>query len=202
MPEVSAIKTVMTGYTGAPGYATHYFWGDPINSAAVTEQAAAVRTFWQAIRTLHPTGWAASVQTDVSILDEATGALQRILTATDPGTVTNPAGVATYAAGVGACATWGTAGVHGARRLRGRTFIVPLGTDQYQSDGTIVSSSLTTLRDAATALGAYAAFGVWGRPRDAYTDEHGSHPALVGDWSACTGASVRDKVAMLRSRRD
>jgi hypothetical protein len=202
MGEVAQIITVQNGYTGAPGYSSHFFFGDPMSPSSVNSAVAAVRAYWFTIRTLMGGDWSASINLDVSILDEATGDLLRVQGATDPGAVAGP-GSAGHAGGVGACSSWGTAAVHGTRRLRGRTFIVPLAANQYESNGTIVGSSLTQLRDATTTLAAVANFGVWGRPRDAYTDEDGDiHPALTGEWAACTSGTVKDKVAILRSRRD
>lgn len=191
MPEIGIIKTVMTGYAGAPGYSTHCFFGDPMSNSTALDAANAVSLFWNTISDRMAKGFTFSVQPDVHVVDEVTGALQRIETVA-PDAQSIFAGTAAYAAGVGAVAQWQTAGVHLGQPLRGRTFLVPLAGDQYQDDGTIGSIGLADLRAAAAALAAEANFGVWGRPVS----------GAGGDWAAATGGTVRDHVAWLSSRRD
>jgi hypothetical protein len=199
--EILQVVTVTTGYTGAPGYTNMYFFGDPVNDGQVTDEVAAVAAFWNSVKSHFPNTWAASIQSDCSVLDEASGDLIRVMSTVPP--VISGGGLSSaYAAGVGCCVSWGTAAVHGTKRLRGRTFLVPLANNEYDTTGTIVDSNRAAIAAAAATLAADAGFGVYGRQRDAYTDEHGSHPALSGQWAGATSGTVRDKVAILRSRRD
>lgn len=191
MAEIGRIITQLNGFTGAPGYSSMHFFGDPYSNATAESNADDVSLFWNSIADRMATGFTFSVQPDVHVLDETTGGLIRV-ESTSPNAQSTFAGSAAYSAGVGAVATWNTAGVHLGKQLRGRTFIVPLAGDQYDTTGTIGSIGLTDLRAAVTVLAAVANFGVYGRPV----------AGAGGDWAACTGGTVRDHVAWLSSRRD
>jgi hypothetical protein len=93
---------------------------------------------------------------------------------------------------VGSCISWLTGAVHGTHQLRGRTFVVPLNSGSYDTDGSLTSTALNRARTAATALVASGEFGVWGRPV----------AGANGLWSQALASNVRDKIAVLRSRRD
>ena len=88
--------------------------------------------------------------------------------------------------------TWRTASA--TRSGRGRTFIGPLVSGLLEDNGTIQAGSLQLIRDAAAALVSESltdgnwAFGVYSR-----TD------SLLRDFTA---SNVRDRFAVLRSRRD
>lgn len=191
MPEIGRVVTITTGYGGAPGYTSHYFFGDPYSTSTAEDNVDDVAAFWNGFANVMPSSWRFSVQPDVDVLDEATGGLIRT-ESTTPATQTVFGSAAAYAGGVGAVTRWNTAGVHLGQHLRGRTFIVPLAAEDYASDGTIFDASLATIRTATSALAAVANFGVWGRPVS----------GAGGDWAACTGGTVRDHVAWLSSRRD
>jgi hypothetical protein len=191
MPEVGRIITQLSGFTGGPGYSTHHFFGDPYSNSTAQDNVNDVAAFWNAVADRLATGTTFSVQPDVHVLDEATGALIRVETVT-PDAQSIFAGSAAYSAGVGANATWNTAGVHLGKQLRGRTFIVPLAGDQYDTTGTIGSIGLADMRAAAATLAAVANFGVYGRPVS----------GAGGEWAGCTGGTVRDHVSWLSSRRD
>lgn len=100
----------------------------------------------------------------------------------------------TSAAGVGACVTWSTGAIVGTRRLRGRTFIVPLSTFAYDQNGTITPAQLTALGNFRAAMLALSPdLMIWHRP----TTPGGTD----GSSAAVNGSSVRDRVAYLGSRR-
>lgn len=112
---------------------------------------------------------------------------------------TTGGGVATAAAGVGACVTWTTGGIvtgasGRAHRLRGRTFLVPLSTASYQNDGTLADTTFTALQNFGTALMATGPLAIWHRP----TTKGGTD----GNSYAVLSSKARDKVAYLSSRRD
>jgi hypothetical protein len=191
MPEIGKVITSFTGFTGAPGYSSHYFFGDPYTTSTAQDNVDDVYAYWGLIAQWMPSSWRFAIQPEVQVLNETTGALIRV-EATTPITATSWGTVAEYAGGAGAVSSWTTGAVHGSKQLRGRTFIVPLGSGTYDSSGTIAGATLTTLRTATTNLAAVANFGVWGRPVS----------GSGGDWAACTGGAVKDKVAWLSSRRD
>ena len=123
---------------------------------------------------------------------EETGELVGVWT---EGTTTNVTGGGTgsYAGGVGACIGWSTAGIHNGRKVRGRTFVVPLAANQYDTDGTVASGVISTLdAAAATLIGTGTGrLSIWARPT----------PTVPGMVYAATSGTVKDHVSWLRSRR-
>jgi hypothetical protein len=140
-----------------------------------------------------PTG--ASVQGD-SIVDNITiedGLLNSSTPVTAPAVITG-SGSGSYAAPSGAVITWLTGAVHLARRVRGRTFLVPLATTAFDASGTLSTGFLTNVRNAASAYIASAANpAVWSRPRGGVNN---------GAAFSIQAGAVLDKVAILSSRRD
>ncbi|HKZ21560.1 MAG TPA: hypothetical protein VJQ57_15825, partial [Acidimicrobiia bacterium] len=185
MPNIFQVRTITNGFTGAPGYTQHYFSADGASLGA-QDAVDAVRTFWEAVAVQMPTSWIYSIDADVPVLNDSTGALQSV-EATTPGTQSVFGDAAAYAGGVGAVTKWLCNEVHGSKRLTGRTFVVPLNSTKYDSTGTIVTSALTALRTAATDLAGHPDFGVWGRPI----------AGANGLFGLCVASNVRDHVAWL-----
>lgn len=187
MPDIKKAQAIWTGFNGAPGYTTLYF-----GTASVTI-AAQMRVFFDAIKALLPSIVTIQVQSTGLTVDIATGAATGTWTeaAVTP-VVGTTAGV--YSAPSGAVVDWLTPSFINGRRLRGRSFIVPMASASYQNDGSILGTSLTILQNAASAFVAASAvdFVVWKRPVD------GAGGVAV----AVTSAIVPDKAVVLRSRRD
>jgi hypothetical protein len=199
MTQMLRAKLNWTGFTGAPGY-TNLFFRDFTEGPVTQEMADGAKTkltnFMASLGTRLPSTVTLSLDSTMDIIEDTTGQLQGFMTIVPPAaTVGSVAGA--YSAASGACITWNTNGVRNGRRVRGRTFIVPLGGTIYDTDGTIATTHLTAFRTAATDLTAASGagdLGVWARP---------SAPgASDGAWWVATGGSVRDKVAVLTSRRD
>lgn len=127
------------------------------------------------------------------VIEDTTGELVGSWTATTPATVVGTGG-GSIAAGVGACIGWATGGIVNGRRLRGRTFLVPMAAGGYDTDGTLGGGSLLVAQQCAGGLMAAGPLGVWHRP----TTVGGSDGTSYG----VTSYKVRDKVAFLSSRRD
>jgi hypothetical protein len=126
-------------------------------------------------------------------IEDTTGALTGVWSGSGGGTVAGSAPAA-QAAGVGACTTWSTGGIVNGRKLRGRTFFVPLAAGGYDSDGTFLTSTYGVLTTLANAIMASGGLAVWHRP----TIPGGADGTSYGVLSN----RVRDKVAFLSSRRD
>lgn len=130
-------------------------------------------------------------------IDDTTGELVGAWTAATPAVITGT-GSSTAAAGVGACIGWQTGGIvpgtKGPRRLRGRTYVVPLSTDAYDPQGTLTTTALTRLGQMADALQAAGPLAVWHRPL--------TPGSATGNSYGVISHRVRDKVAYLSSRRD
>jgi hypothetical protein len=75
----------------------------------------------------------------------------------------------------------------------GRTYIVPVGDDAYQTDGTLTSTALGVFQTAGSALAIAndPLWCIWRRPVD----------GAGGSVAPVTAAKVNDRVGILRSRR-
>lgn len=119
--------------------------------------------------------------------------------------IDSAAGVAMAAPANQICIGWRTS--LAARRGMGRTFIGPLTPAAITTDGTLNEATRVAVEDAATALVTASqtlnewAYGVWGLETKAppLTTDYGALPHVHRDF---VSASVKDKVAILRSRRD
>jgi hypothetical protein len=164
-----------------------------------THAANMIQNFGAYVRTYLPIETSLQVQSDVEVIEETTGQLKDVINVPSYAALPGQAASAPYSAASGAVITWRTAGVRNGRRVRGRTFIVPLATSAYQADGTLAAAFITSMNtnlNGAGFLGSTesAILGVFSRP----TTKGGSD----GSWHQVQGFSIPDKVAVLRSRRD
>jgi hypothetical protein len=105
------------------------------------------------------------------------------------------------------CLRWNTNGIHTGlagkpRRVRGRTFIVPVGRDTFIAGGALRATDtgrLTTFGNALMATG--PAFGIWARHIPAKTGV-GAHGDVPGAFFPATSFTLPTKAAVLTSRRD
>lgn len=191
---IARVTTVWNGFTGAPGYTNHFFdsfgAGDQVNL-----EVDRVRDFFIAASEVMPDVVMLTVSPEVAFLDEVSGDL--IGYAQYDGEYLNIAGKASgsYAAPSGALVQWNTDTIAKGRRLRGRTFIVPMASNQYQQDGTLSNDAISDLNAAGAALigdGDGPQAVLWSRP------VNGSG----GSIGPITSFRVPDRVSVLRSRRD
>jgi hypothetical protein len=160
----------------------------------------AVRTMFNAVAGQLPNDVSISFPGEYLERDTETGTLLGSTAVTPPASVTgSSAGV--YAAPAGARIRWNTGAIVAGRRVSGSTFLVPLATTAYQTDGTILAAVITTLQNAAQAYldDVDMVPAVWSRPT--FT---GDPPVLDrgGSIHAVQGVAIPDRVAVLRSRRD
>jgi hypothetical protein len=185
-----------SGFPGGPGYTNfHFIDPDAISPVGLTETAARARAFWTAVKALMPSTVTITEPSTFDEIETSTGTL--IGEAAWPGGAPLVgAMVGKYSSAVGACVTWNTDLVIDGGRLRGRTFLVPLGMNALDTDGTIGNADRTTILNAALAF-ADASTGidlaVYHRPSPGLND---------GAASGVRNANVNDKTAVLRSRRD
>jgi hypothetical protein len=105
-------------------------------------------------------------------------------------------GSAGYAAATGAVVSWTTAGVRNGRRVRGRTFIVPLSVEAYDTNGSLSTTAIGQIGTAATTLrtvGQQTQFAIYSRPSGPAATDGIAYGAL--------SHKVPDMSAVLRSRR-
>lgn len=201
MASILRVKAAWTGFQGAPGYNLFHFGAFSETGFTPADSQSAVtrvKAFFDGIQTTMPTQVRVQVLADVEVLDPSTGELQEVHGVTAPAyTQGNTLSTASFASAVGAVVGWRTSQVRRGRRIRGRSFLVPLSSTAFETDGTLNGGVITSITSAAntlrTSTGA-AGMGVWGRP---------SGPgATDGVWAPCTAVSVPDMGAVLRSRRD
>ena len=200
MASILKVTCQWSGFVGAPGY-SNFYWkeDDPTASfdSGAIAAATAVNTFFGAIKAYFPNQVNWRVLSDVPVIDENTGTLTDIASAGTFTPIVATGGTASYSAATGAVITWRTGGVRNGRRVRGRTFLVPTSTALYDVDGSLHPTGTGILQAAATALINTAGprnIGVWARPSSTGASDGAWHPMLT--------ASIPDKVAVLKSRRD
>jgi hypothetical protein len=195
MPIIMRYKLTWGLPSGGPGVTTLFAMPD------TTEQvfADAARAFLSDAlnqATAHdslPSGCTIQGEGIVDNIEVTDGTLTSAVPVTPPAVITGT-GSGVYAAPVGACITWLTGLVHQGRRVRGRTFLVPLANSAFQNNGTLDTAWLTQVRNAATTYIAGAVNpAVWCRPDPGTTN---------GAAFSIAAGSVADKAAVLTSRRD
>lgn len=189
------VKVRWTGFSGAPGYNVFHFgqWDVPDLSHA---QGAvdALSTFYTSLRLYHPAAVKWDIDPAVEVLHSPNGELISYLQAAQPATI-SATGTGNWSSPTGYCINWLTDTVRRGRRVRGKSFMVPMSASAMSVDGTLDSSALTAINAAANGLaaGAGPALIVYGRPTPDTSD------GVVAD---VMGIRVADKAAVLRSRRD
>lgn len=199
MTALRRVRSVWSGFAGAPGVTTMYFLD---TNTCVPD----LRTMWQALQAEIPGGVSIQVENVGDIIEDTTGALLGTwpnVTVVAP--VTNVEAVP-YSGPSGAVINWRTDTVVGGHRIRGRSFVVPLRQTSYAPDGTLENGHRAVILQAATnfANSQISSFVIWQRPRLARAAD-GSRPAVTaraGSHGLVTSVTVPDKACVLRSRRD
>jgi len=199
---IARVRTEWTGFNGAPGYTNLFFrdFGgaeDPdVTNAVATLAAERVVTFWNAIEQYFPNDVTLRVDNIVDVLEDSTGTLiESYSTPVNAPIAGTNAG--SYSAASGGVIGWTTGSIRNGRRIRGRTFLVPLASLVMSTSGRIEPGVVNTIQTAASALADNTQtpdLGVWARPT--------ASGASDGQWAVCSGARVTDLPAVLRSRRD
>ena len=154
---------------------------------------AAIKNAYAAIGSILPGDVRVTIPNSGEVIEDTTGTLLSVWTGAGGGTVTGGLTQAA-AAGVGACASWKTGGIINGRTLRGRTFIAPLATSSYETDGTLSPTVITGMNAFIAGLMGSGPRAVWHRPPTTGGSDGNSDGVIAG--------SVRDRAAFLSSRRD
>lgn len=191
---ITRITAVWSGFRGAPGYSNFFFGGAPTDPVDAQSAGVAVRNFLFEARSQFPSSVSISVNATADIIDEANGNITEQVDFEQPNLVQ---GLATgpYSAASGAVVNWNTGAYKSGRRVRGRTFLVPLASSSYDGRGDLSSGALSDIRAGAAILtggSSLLPFVVWSRPVNGSGGT--AHPV--------TSATVPDLGAVLRSRRD
>lgn len=171
--------------------------GAGFNQAATDEVIARCNAFITTVKANIPSQVTLRAPGELEEIDQTTGDLVLVRSGTQPAAQAGTAAAAAgWAAPSGGVLSWSTADIRNSRRIRGRTFIVPMSNEVYDVDGTIKSVPYGVLGTAATNLrepGTETRLAIWGRP---------SLPgATDGVMAPVTGHRVPDMVAILTTRR-
>lgn len=204
MPNILRVTARWSGFSGAPGFTVLHFsvlglgtdGGEFDDNVYADAAAQKTSNFFNAIEGLIPDPITIAVEPEIHMLDDATGELQTVFSAPalTPAVGTS---AAVYSGPVGAVVNWRSNAVRNGRRIRGRSFLVPLSSAAYGQDGRLLPASQTTLQNAADTLGSSTVtpfLGVWARPT--------APGAADGQWAALSSVNVPTLPAVLRSRRD
>lgn len=182
MAVLHQIRVTWAGAPGMPGVSTFYTTTSP---ATLLPK---IRTFFEAIKGMIPNTVTISYPSAGNDIDDSTGNAVAGWIATAPANTvcsnTNP-----YSAASGAVVNWKTAQYLAGRQLRGKTFIVPLNSQSFGTDGRLTALDQTAIQTAASNLCATVG--------DLYVYSSAHHTS-----AAVTTASVPRLGAVLRSRRD
>lgn len=191
MPGIERITVAWTGNITGDGISVFYV------AAGTTTAPAAIKAFFTTLAGWMPTGMAWDIPSTGEVIDDATGTLTGVWAHAGGGTVSSSGGTQARAQGVGMRVKWYTGGIVNGRMVTGATFIVPLMTSAYETDGTITSAVTGNASTAANTLISATDTVIWSRPFAGST----GNPARAGSSHTVIAATVPDKVSWLRTRR-
>lgn len=214
MTQLLRLRLNWTGFSGGPGYTNLHFgvpggsdgaWITPENIASAVSKTD---TFVNVLNAALPSAVSLQIDKTAEVIAIVDGRLIDYKTVS-PFARANGSGTGNWSAASGAVINWYSSGIRNGRRVRGRTFVVPLAGSALDSNGTIADATVSAFANAATALLAPGTGGiqlhVWGRPtRSDVIDPATGKKTVNADGVAHPAISARvpDKVAVLTSRRD
>jgi len=195
MVNINRIPVTWTGFPGGPGVSTFY----ATNAALMLN---GLEMFFTALVDYLPSDVVITLPETGDVIDPVSGELTGTWTEAARDPIAGGAGGA-YAAPVGIAYTWHTDTVVHGHRLTGRTFIVPTAGTVFDSDGSIATAWLGALGSAGDLMvsGTGGSFVIWNRPVTASPGPP-VREARAGGFSEVISATLSDKAAVLRSRRD
>jgi hypothetical protein len=185
MADLRKVLVTWNGATGLPGLSVFY-------TLAADDVTTNLGTFFTAIKALFPAGMTWSIPSAGDQVSDNSGQLTGGWVGGTAATVTATGG-GSYAAGTGTFVQWGTSIIVNNRRLKGRTFLAPLSSTQYDTDGTISAAPVTTMNTALSTLVGVSKLRVFHRPP--------VHTFSGGTSSVITSGVCADKATSLRTRR-
>lgn len=200
MVQMLKVTAKWAGFPGAPGYSNFYFRDFSVSETPTQAEAQGavnrVNGFFGAIADRLPPSVNVTVQSEIQVIEATNGDLVTAYNVPVPTAIPGTAAETRYSGPTGIVVTWRTQTVVRGRRVRGRTFLVPVSNACFQADGTIEPTTHDDIAIAASALASASDtpdLGIWSRPT--------SKTATDGSFAPVTVASVPDMAAVLRSRR-
>lgn len=196
---LSRVSVAWQNWSGAPGV-SQFYYGTALGDLPTQNNIDAIRAFFAAIGTYLPSGLTITVPRTGDRLNETDGKIIGTWDVPIQPTLVTGSGTGGYAGNAGAVVHWLTPAVVAGRRVRGRTFLVPLVGTAFEANGSLASVFINAVTPAATALVTQAdgAPSVWARP---FVDPKGVKPARPGSKAQITSARVPDLAVSQRSRR-
>lgn len=186
MANIERIRVAWSGFVGGPGVSTFY-------ATDAASLLAPLRAMFNSMAGRFPGVVTHTFPSSGDTIDATSGALVSawVGSAPAPTTGTDTGG---YAAPAGAIIRWQTGTIIHGHRLVGRTFLVPLAKSNFDVDGTLLGTSISSISAAVQTFVTASAGNmvVWSRPGG----------GTAGGFSAVNSAVVPDKSMILRSRRD
>jgi len=195
--EIAQVRVTWDYPHGSPGVSTLHFRKSTSSqwSELANQTVAFVLAAFDEFRAFFPTDLEYTVQGEIDILEDTTGELQYTINGTSVAhSGTDTSGFAPSPAGISV--RYLTDGVNSGVRVRGRTYLVPVGNSCVDTDGTPTSGAITAAQafgDAMVSVGSYVRQVIYSRK---------SAKNATGSSYDTTTASVKDQFAVLRSRRD
>lgn len=170
---------------GGTGLSTFY----TLDSVDATVEIGA---FFNTIKSLFSDQTSVTVPSNGDTLDASNG---QLVGAWSGGTASTATGTthSAYVAGTGCFVKWNTGVVVGGHRVKGRTFIAPILSADFDVTGNISSGALAVVQGAATTLAGSGKIYVWHRPKP--------RGATNGQMCLITSATVPNEVTSLSTRR-
>lgn len=189
---IKRYRVSWSNFSGAPGVSTLYF------ANSVTDFTP-VKTFFAACAAFLPNGLTLSYPTTVDVLDEVTGEISSTATATTLTSTVSAVASSAYSGTSGAVVRWITPDYVDGRHVVGRTYLVPLSSGSYDTNGSINSTPISSIQSAGLTLLGAISMVVWQRPRaaNALLDI----TARDGSAHAASNVTVPDLACVMRSRR-
>lgn len=194
MVTLNRARVTWSNFSGAPGLSTFYFGSSTVDMTAL-------RTFFTACQPLIPASTTIQVPSAGDQINDTTGSITGVWTGPAQTSIVATGSNTSFSGASGAVVEWLSGLIVGGRRPVGKTYIVPLIGTNYDTNGSLSTSTITTLTNAAAALiTAYAGeMKIFSRP---FTPPAGStKPPRVGVGATIIAARVPDLAAVLRSRR-
>jgi len=181
---VSKVKVIWSGLVAGGGVSTFYV----DHASNPSPNLTALKAFFTAIKASTPAGITWSFPNSGVTIDVATGAANGTWTSSSVTNETSSAGTGS-ALPVGVVVNWRTGFYAGGRELRGRTFIVPVLSGAFGSDGRVTPTTQGTFSTAAETLRTtFSGMTIWSR-----------HQGVI---ASPTSGVCPSLPAVLRSRRD
>lgn len=200
MGRIIRVKVNWTGFVGSPGYTNLIFEptveSDPITQTLVDAAVTKVQTWVSSLRLDLPPAVVTGIDPQVAELDEQTGEIVGFWNATVSAAAPGTSATTTFTSGSGFCISWSTQGVRKGRRVRGRTFVVPIAGNMYEADGSLNNARLTAWKTNADVLAGDAngiRLVIYARTPGAIIPDGGAYDVI--------SSTIKDRPAFLTSRR-